>query len=83
MTETLQVNLIFPIIYIIATVFITIVPMIAKPKETGKYTKLSTGQIIAVKMPRNRSGDYHDGCACIFHIRGLEEQTNSRQEIPQ
>jgi len=31
----LKVNLFFPIIYIIATVFITIVPMIAKPKETG------------------------------------------------
>jgi len=31
----LKVNLIFPIIYIIATIFITIVPMIAKPKETG------------------------------------------------
>ena len=29
--------MIFPIIYIIATIFITIVPMIAKPKETGKY----------------------------------------------
>jgi len=31
----LKVNLFFPIIYIIATIFITIVPMIAKPKETG------------------------------------------------
>jgi hypothetical protein len=31
----LQVHLIFPIVYIIATVFITIVPMIASPVETG------------------------------------------------
>jgi len=31
----LKVNLIFPILYIIATIFITIVPMIAKPVETG------------------------------------------------
>jgi len=31
----LKVNLIFPVLYIIATIFITIVPMMAKPKETG------------------------------------------------
>ncbi|KAA0188356.1 hypothetical protein HAZT_HAZT010399, partial [Hyalella azteca] len=31
----IKVNLFFPIIYIIATVFITIVPMIAAPVETG------------------------------------------------
>jgi len=31
----IKVHLIFPIVYIIATVFITIVPMIASPVETG------------------------------------------------
>jgi len=31
----IKVNLIFPILYIAATIFITIVPMIASPKETG------------------------------------------------
>jgi len=31
----IKVNLIFPIIYIIASIFVTVVPMIAKPKETG------------------------------------------------
>ncbi|QQP51281.1 Y+L amino acid transporter 2, partial [Caligus rogercresseyi] len=31
----IKVNLFFPIIYILATVFITIVPMIASPMETG------------------------------------------------
>ena len=31
----LQVQLFFPVIYIIATVFITIVPMVASPVETG------------------------------------------------
>ncbi|XP_012259907.2 Y+L amino acid transporter 2 [Athalia rosae] len=31
----IKVNLAFPIIYIIATLFVTIVPMYAQPKETG------------------------------------------------
>jgi len=31
----IKVNIIFPIIYIIATIFITVVPSIASPKETG------------------------------------------------
>jgi len=31
----IKVNLVFPILYIAATIFITIVPMIASPKETG------------------------------------------------
>uniref|UniRef100_A0A0K2TP09 Y+L amino acid transporter 2like [Apis florea] n=1 Tax=Lepeophtheirus salmonis TaxID=72036 RepID=A0A0K2TP09_LEPSM len=31
----IKVNLFFPIIYIIATIFITVVPMIASPVETG------------------------------------------------
>jgi len=31
----IKVNMIFPIIYILATIFITIVPMIASPIETG------------------------------------------------
>ncbi|XP_042875486.1 large neutral amino acids transporter small subunit 1-like isoform X2 [Penaeus japonicus] len=31
----IKVNLVWPILYIIATIFITVVPMIAAPKETG------------------------------------------------
>lgn len=31
----IRVNLFWPIIYILATVFITILPMVAKPRETG------------------------------------------------
>ncbi|XP_058118437.1 large neutral amino acids transporter small subunit 1 isoform X3 [Anopheles coustani] len=31
----IKVNLIFPILYLIATVFVTVVPMIASPVETG------------------------------------------------
>ena len=31
----IRVNMFFPIIYTIATIFITIVPMIASPIETG------------------------------------------------
>jgi len=31
----IKVNLVFPVIYIIATIFITVVPMIASPVETG------------------------------------------------
>ncbi len=33
----IKVNLIFPILYILATIYITIVPMIASPLETGKF----------------------------------------------
>lgn len=32
----IKVNLVFPIVYIIASLFVTIVPMIASPVETGK-----------------------------------------------
>lgn len=32
----IKVNLIWPIIYVLATIFITIVPMIASPVETGR-----------------------------------------------
>ena len=31
----IQVSLVWPVLYILATVFITIVPMVAKPLETG------------------------------------------------
>ena len=31
----IKVNYIFPVVYILATIFITIVPMIASPIETG------------------------------------------------
>ena len=30
-----QVNLIFPIIYVLCSIFVTLVPMIASPVETG------------------------------------------------
>ena len=45
-----QVNLIFPIIYIIATVFITIVPMIASPVETGIPLSFTISTIKKNKM---------------------------------
>ena len=39
----IRVNLVFPIIYILATVFITVVPMIVTPVETGtRSLELST-----------------------------------------
>ena len=34
-----QVNLIFPTIYIICSILVTLVPMIASPKETGEIVK--------------------------------------------
>lgn len=33
----IKVNLFFPVIYILATLFVTIVPMYASPVETGKF----------------------------------------------
>ncbi|XP_053668677.1 Y+L amino acid transporter 2 [Anopheles marshallii] len=35
LNRPIKVNLIFPILYLIATVFVTVVPMIASPVETG------------------------------------------------
>jgi len=35
MKRPIKVNLVFPIVYLIATAIITILPMVAKPKETG------------------------------------------------
>jgi hypothetical protein len=35
----IKVNLVFPIVYILASLFVTVVPMIASPVETGEvYT---------------------------------------------
>ena len=31
----IKVNLVFPVLYILATIYITIVPMVASPVETG------------------------------------------------
>ena len=33
----IKVSLVFPVIYILATIFITVVPMIADPMETGNF----------------------------------------------
>ncbi|XP_058467245.1 Y+L amino acid transporter 2 isoform X3 [Malaya genurostris] len=35
LTRPIKVNLLFPIFYLLATVFVTVVPMIASPVETG------------------------------------------------
>lgn len=35
LSRPIKVNLFFPIIYILATLFVTIVPMYASPVETG------------------------------------------------
>ncbi|KAJ9601434.1 hypothetical protein L9F63_000401, partial [Diploptera punctata] len=40
LTRPIRVNLVFPIIYIIASLFVTIVPMIASPVETDDLTIL-------------------------------------------
>ena len=37
LARPIRVNLFWPVIYIIATIFITIMPMIAKPVETGGW----------------------------------------------
>lgn len=35
LNRPIKVNLIFPIVYIIASILVTVVPMIASPVETG------------------------------------------------
>jgi len=35
LARPIRVSMVWPVLYIIATVFITIVPMFEKPKETG------------------------------------------------
>jgi len=37
LARPIKVNLFFPILYIIASVFVTVVPMYASPLETGKF----------------------------------------------
>jgi L-type amino acid transporter 8 len=45
----IRVNLIFPFLYILATVYITIVPMMASPVETGEETtRTKTHKLLAV-----------------------------------
>ena len=45
----IRVNLIWPILYTLATIFITVVPMVASPVETGKFIQgnLYTGKEVA------------------------------------
>ena len=33
----IKVQLVFPVLYILATIYITIVPMVASPVETGEH----------------------------------------------
>ena len=42
----LQVNLIFPTIYIICSILVTLVPMMASPKETGERVNLRIFQLM-------------------------------------
>jgi hypothetical protein len=41
------VNLIFPVFYILATLFVTIVPMYASPVETGEHSLTMIHDIVA------------------------------------
>lgn len=43
----IKVNLIFPVFYILATLFVTIVPMYASPVETGEHSLTMIYDIIA------------------------------------
>lgn len=45
----IKVHLIWPIIYVLATIFITIVPMIASPVETGRICQLTTFAFYYIK----------------------------------
>ena len=47
--------MIWPILYILATIFITVVPMIAKPFETGKQLQFSI-QVVPEINVRFRDG---------------------------
>ena len=51
-----QVNLIFPIIYVLCSIFVTLVPMIASPVETGLVVVRFVSHSILLGI----------GCAIIF-----------------
>ena len=81
----LQVHMIWPVLYILATVFITVVPMIAKPFETGqqshylKYSKIF--QNINILNILSRYGLCHHPISgpCLFPLCLLEKQTKILQ----
>lgn len=47
----IKVNLMFPIVYILATLFVTIVPMYASPVETGRKFVQNKNTILKVIIP--------------------------------
>ena len=75
----IKVQLIFPVIYIIATIFITVVPMISTPVETGKISE-KTNSFSHSLFPSDGSwpnSHWHTG---ILHLCCLEEQASLHQE---
>lgn len=58
----IKVNLIFPILYILATIYITIVPMIASPLETGKLKS----NVVKINLMIKFMLISGIGCAIIF-----------------
>ena len=48
-----QVNLIFPTIYIICSILVTLVPMIASPKETGERVNITYNDVTSNTLHRH------------------------------
>ncbi|CAB3367761.1 Hypothetical predicted protein [Cloeon dipterum] len=74
----LKVNLFFPIFYIICSVFVTVVPMIASPVETGEssviYQKQTQFTSHSFLLRRLWSLNDSDQRTCVLGIHRLEEQ---------
>ena len=71
----IKVSLIWPVLYILATIFITIVPMVASPIETGMGTSCTLRLFIHENYFSRYWYCYHfDRCPSILRFHLLEKQ---------
>ncbi len=81
----IKVHLFWPIIYILATIFITVVPMIASPVETGRIFESHVFKIMHFnkieKHSRNWNRNHCHRNSSLLHLCLLAKQTQANRDF--
>ena len=78
-----QVNLIFPIIYVLCSIFVTLVPMIASPVETGLVVVRFVSPVTLNSFRHWLCQHLHWSPCLLYHrLRWLCQEARVCQEVP-
>ena len=78
-----QVNLIFPIIYVLCSIFVTLVPMIASPVETGLVVVRFVSPVTLNSFRHWLCHHLHWSPCLLYHrLRWLCQEARGCQEVP-